>query len=107
MKDNGPPEINSSSSDQSTSGQSTSQRPPSLQDEIDALRKHMRWLQDAISSSDTKDERVKLGRAYQETGYCLARLLHTQYLLHRDEDSEFDQALNQVLAEITAEWRPS
>lgn len=102
----------SSKNESSPSGTALSVAPvrnghPSLQDEIDSLRAHMRWLQGALASSDSLEERIKLGRAYQESGYCLARLLHTQHLLHRGADTEFDQALNQVIDEITTEWNRS
>jgi len=80
------------------------ERSPTLHEEIDALRAHMSWLQESIAASDSIDERVKLGRAYQESGYCLARLLRTQHLLHSGEDTEWEKAINKVTTEILAEW---
>ena len=103
MPDNNAPQIKTPPSEQASPAPQVSHKSPTLKQEIAALRAHMIWLQETIAASDSIDERVKLGRAYQESGYCLARFLRTQHLLHQDDDSEWQQAvqaaINQVLKE--------
>ena len=76
----------------------------SLQPEIDAIRQQMSWLQDRIADTDSIEDRIMLGRAYEKSGYCLARLLQTQKFVHGDEQTEFRRTINEVLIELNAEW---
>ncbi len=76
----------------------------SLQPEIDAIRQQMSWLQARIAETDSIEDRIMLGRAYEKSGYCLARLLQTQKFVHGDEQTEFRRTINEVLIELNAEW---
>ena len=75
-----------------------------LQEEIDALRAHMNWLQESIAATDSIDQRLKLGRAYQESGYCLTRLLRTQHLLEAGRDTEWEKAVNKAINNVLKDW---
>ena len=103
MTDNNSPQIKTLPSEHASPAPQVSQKSPTLKQEIDALRAHMRWLQEAIAASDSIDERLKLGRAYQESGYCLARFLRTQHHLYQDDDSEWPQAVQEAINEVLRE----
>jgi hypothetical protein len=75
-----------------------------LQEEIDALRTHMHWLQESIAAVESVDQRLKLGRAYQESGYCLSRLLRTQHLLEARRDTEWEKSVNKAINHVLVEW---
>ena len=103
MPGNTSPQTTTLPSEHASPAPQVSHKSPTLKQEVDALRSHMNWLQDAIAASDSIDQRIKLGRAYQESGYCLARLLRTQHLLHRGQDTEWQQAVNEAIAQVLKE----
>ena len=103
MPGNTSPQTKTLPSEHASPAPQVSHKSPTLKQEVDALRSHMNWLQDAIAASDSIDQRIKLGRAYQESGYCLARLLRTQHLLHRGQDTEWQQAVNEAIAQVLKE----
>ena len=103
MPGNNPPEIKTLPSGHASPAPQVSHKSPTLQQEIAAVRAHMIWLQETIAASDSIDERVKLGRAYQESGYCLARFLRIQHLLHQDDDSEWQQAVQAAINRVLKE----
>ncbi len=64
----------------------------------------MSWLQARIADTDSIEDRIMLGRAYEKSGYCLARLLQTQKFVHGDEQTEFRRTISKVIDELNAEW---
>ena len=103
MPGNNSPQIKILPSEHASPAPQVSHKSPTIKQEIAALRAHMIWLQETIAASASIDERVKLGRAYQESGYCLARFLRIQHLLHQDDDSEWQQAVQEAINQVLKE----
>lgn len=78
--------------------------PRSLEEEVALLRLYMRRLVEADQSETDLKTMQELIRTLSVACQTIVRLVKAQSGLHRDEDGELQQALDQAIREVTQEF---
>ncbi|MEM5776489.1 MAG: hypothetical protein AAGU05_15910, partial [Anaerolineaceae bacterium] len=78
--------------------------PRSLEEEVALLRLYMRRLVEADQAETDLKTMQELIRTLSVACQTIVRLVKAQSGLHRDEDGELQQALDQAIREVTREF---